>query len=135
MGRSPMCKTCVSYAPNDDGTIVCEYSGRTIDANSKPPFDDPSCYERKQKRKLTLAELSAIRSAAGKKGGAKTTGRKQKHTIEIDKIDYDLFARYASKVLGKTLVAAFHEEVVKIVEKHPELKPPEWIDERKADET
>ena len=115
--------------PNADGTIVCECSGRTIDANSKPPFDDPSCYERRPKKKVSPTELSKIRSEAGKKGGLKKRGRTPKSQIQINKIDFLVFSEYARRVEKDTIVQTFHNRITKkILLTHPELKPPDWVD-------
>lgn len=132
MGRSPMCKTCVSYTPNADGTIVCEYSGAVIDANSKPLYQnekDGPCYERRPKKKVSPTELSKIRSAAGKKGGMKKRGRTPKSQMQINKIDFLVFSEYARRVEKDTIVRTFHNRITKkILLTHPELKPPGWVD-------
>lgn len=129
MGRSPKCKTCVSYAPNADGTVMCEYSGKLIDANSKPLFDSGACYERRQKKKLSPVELSKVRSVAGKKGGLRRRGRTLKSQMQINKIDFLVFSEYAKRVEKDTIVRTFHNRIAKkILLTHPELKPPEWID-------
>lgn len=130
MGRKPKCKTCVSYTPQDDGTVECEYSGRKIDPESSPLYDEGACYERAQKKKLTPAELSAIRSNAGRKGGRKAgygKGRAPTKCITVRMHDYDAFSRYSA---GNRLSLAeqFHVITRQIVTKHPELKPPGWID-------
>ena len=129
MGRSPMCKTCVSYMPNPDGTVVCEHSGRIIDANSKPLYEDGACYERKPKNKVSPTELSKIRSAAGKKGGLKRRGRTPKSQMQINTIDFLVFSEYAKRVEKDTIVRTFHNRIAKkILVTHPELKPSGWVE-------
>lgn len=129
MGRKPMCKTCASYEPQQDGTILCEYSGKLIDPESAPMFDGGTCYEKKAKQKLTPAQLSAVRSKAGKKGGSKKRGRVPKGQMQVNAIDLKVFSAYATMIQNDTLVATFHKKVTrKLVEKYPELKPPDWID-------
>ena len=130
MGRKPKCKTCVSYTPQDDGTVECEYSGKVIDPESSPLFDGGSCYERREKKKLTPDELSLVRSEAGRKGGLKNGGGKGRTpttTITVRLLDYRVFLSYA-KSLKVSITESFHKTARAIVAKHPELKPPDWID-------
>ena len=130
MGRKPMCKTCVSYEPQNDGTILCEYSGKLIDPESSPMFDGGACYERKVKKKLTPAELSLIRSKAGRKGGKAAgygKGRAPTKQLSIRLHDYKVFSCYSQKN-GLAFAEQFHVITRKIVANHPELKPPDWID-------
>ena len=130
MGRKPKCKTCVSYTPQDDGTVECEYSGNVIDPESSPLFDGGSCYKRKEKRKLTPAQLSLIRSRAGRIGGLKSGGGKgpiQTKTMNVRLHDHKVFANY-SQTNNRSIAEQFHVIARQIVTKHPELKPPDWID-------
>lgn len=130
MGRKPKCKTCVSYTPQDDGTVECEYSGRKIDPESSPLFEDGACYERAPKKKLTPAELSKIRSAAGKKGGMKKRGRTPKSQMQVNAMDFKVFSAYALQIQGQTIVATFHNKIARqLVAKYPQLKPEGWKDE------
>lgn len=129
MSRKPSCKTCVSYQPQSDGTVICDYNGTVIENDSQPLFDGGLCYERKLKKKLSPIELSEIRSAAGKKGGSKKRGRIPKSQIQINTVDFKVLSAYASKIKKQTIVSTFHDIVVEqIVARYPELKPPEWID-------
>ena len=128
MGRSPKCKTCVSYTPNADGTVVCEYSGKSIDVESKPLYD--ACYEKRQKKKLSPAELSMVRSIAGKKGGKKAgygKGRAPTKQMSVRLPDYKVFVGYSRKK-NHAMAEQFHLVASQMLEEHPELKPPEWID-------
>ena len=130
MGRKPKCRTCVSYEPQQDGTILCEYSGKLIDPESAPMFDGGTCYERKEKKKLTPAELSLIRSKAGRMGGLKSGGGKgpvQTKTMNVRLHDHKVFVGY-SQMNNCSLAEQFHVIAKKIVASHPELKPPDWID-------
>ena len=130
MGRKPKCKTCVSYTPQDDGTVECEYSGRKIDPESSPLYDEGACYERAPKKKLTPAELSFIRSKAGRKGGRKAgygKGRAPTRQIQVRKCDHEVFFGYSQKN-KRAMAEQFHVITTQIVAKHPELKPPDWID-------
>ena len=135
MGRSPMCKTCVSYLPNPDGTVVCEYSGRIIDAKSKPPSLDTTCYERRQKKKLSPTELVLARSIAGRKGGKKAgygKGRAPTKTMTIRLLDYHVIVAYARE-LNVFIAEAIHRIAKAIVKNHPNTKPTGWIeDEQKS---
>ena len=115
--------------PNPDGTVVCEHSGRIIDANSKPLYEDGACYERKPKNKVSPTELSKIRSAAGKKGGLKRRGRTPKSQMQINTIDFLVFSEYAKRVEKDTIVRTFHNRIAKkILVTHPELKPSGWVE-------
>lgn len=132
MGRKPLCKTCVSYEPQKDGTIRCEYSGKIIDPESSPMFGDEAgtCYERKSRRKLTPAQLSLVRSKAGRKGGRAAgygKGRAPTKQLSIRLHDYKVFCGYSQKN-GLAFAEQFHVITRKIVANHPELKPPDWID-------
>lgn len=121
-----MCKTCRDYLPQDDGTVVCNYSGKIIDPDGKPMFDDGKCYERKPKDKPTREALSAIRSAAGRKGGRKAgygKGRAPTNTATIRRHDYLVFQGYAG---NGSLAEMFHKLAKAILAKHPELKPEGW---------
>ena len=132
MGRKPKCKSCVSYEPQEDGTVLCEYNGRLIDPNGSPMFDGGACYEKKKKKKLTPVELSLIRSSAGRKGGMrpkKKRGRTPKSQMQVNTIDLKVFSAYASRIKQQTIVATFHDNITRqLVSKYPELKPDGWID-------
>lgn len=80
------------------------------------------------KQKLSPEKLSLVRSAAGRKGGLKSgygKGRAPTNTATIRRHDYLVFRNYAGK---RSLAETFHVIAKAIVAKHPELKPPEWID-------
>ena len=129
-GRKPKCKNCTSYVPQPDGSVICEYSGKVITADSSALFDDGACYERKKKPKITPAELSKIRSAAGRKGGRAAgygKGRAPTKQLSVRLHDYNAFSNYSQRN-GFALAEQFHDIAKKIVIKHPELKPPDWID-------
>lgn len=130
MSRKPLCKTCVSYQPQKDGSVVCDFSGATIEKNSQPLYENGTCYERKQKKKLTPQELSLIRSTAGRKGGRTAgygKGRAPTKQMSVRLHDHKVFTEYSRKK-GHAVAEQFHIIASEIVKKYPELKPPEWID-------
>ena len=126
--RHPLCKTCCDYRPQEDGTVICYYSGKAIAPDGSPMFDGGKCYERKGKPKRSPQEISAIRAAAGRKGGRKAgygKGRAPTKTATIRQHDYLVFCKYAG---NRSLAETFHMIAKSIVAKHPEMKPHGWID-------
>lgn len=130
MSRKPSCKTCVSYQPQKDGSIVCDFSGATIEKNSQPLYENGTCYERKQKKKLTPQELSLIRSNAGRKGGRTAgygKGRAPTKTITVRQHDYEVFTAFAA-MKKRSIAEQFHAIAKSMVDKTPQIKPKGWID-------
>ena len=126
--RHPMCKTCCDYRPQQDGTVICNYSGKAIAPDGSPMFDGGKCYERKTRQKKTAQEISAARSAAGRKGGRKAgygKGRAPTNTVTMRRHDYLVFNAYAGK---RSLAETIHQIAKSILAKHPEMKPEGWID-------
>ena len=63
-----------------------------------------------KKPKLTREELSAIRSAAGRKGGLarkRDENKVERVQMQVKRIDRDVLMRYAAKK-GMTMTDAFH---------------------------
>lgn len=130
MSRKPSCKTCVSYQAQKDGSVVCDFSGATIEKNSQPLYENGTCYERKQKKKLTPQELSLIRSTAGRKGGRTAgygKGRAPTKTITVRQHDYEVFTAFAA-MKKRSIAEQFHAVAKSMVDKTPQIKPKGWID-------
>lgn len=83
------------------------------------------------KTKLTPEELSAIRSAAGRKGGLarkRDENKVERVQMQVKRIDRDVLMRYAGKK-GMTMTDAFHFLMRVILQNHPEIKKPDgWVD-------
>lgn len=85
----------------------------------------------KEKKKLTPAELSAVRSAAGRKGGSAPKHGRPKVTrtqIQVARFDRDVLADYATKK-DTTIAGAVHFLARVILQNNPDVKrPKDWID-------
>ena len=84
-----------------------------------------------KKPKLTRVELSAIRSAAGRKGGLARKRDKKKverAQMQVKRIDRDVLMRYAAKK-GMTMTDAFHFLMRVVVQNNPDVEKPDgWFD-------
>lgn len=84
-----------------------------------------------KKRKLTREELSAIRSAAGRKGGsAPKNGRPKiaRTQLQVRRADRDVLMHYADKK-EMTMTDAFHFLMRVVLQNNPDVKKPkDWID-------
>lgn len=85
----------------------------------------------KEKKKLTRAELSAKRSAAGKKGAQKrhenAKGRFPTHTTTIREPDFDVLSALA-EMRGYSRAEAIHQLCISWIRNHPDKKPAKWDD-------
>lgn len=84
-----------------------------------------------KKPKLTREELSAIRSAAGRKGGLarKRDGKKvERVQMQVKRIDRDVLMRYAAKK-GMTMTDAVHYLMRVVIQNNPDVEKPDgWFD-------
>ena len=130
MSRKPSCKTCVSYQPQADGSFVCNLKRVTIEKSARSSIENDTCYERRQKKKLTPQELSLVRSNAGRKGGRVSGyggGRAPTKTMTIRQLDYEVITAYAKK-LNYSIAETIHKISKSITIKYPDTKPKGWIE-------
>lgn len=84
-----------------------------------------------KKTKLTRKELSAIRSAAGRKGGLapkRGVNKVERVQMQVKRIDRDVLMRYAGKK-DMTMTDAFHFLMRVVVQNNPDVEKPEgWFD-------
>lgn len=83
-----------------------------------------------KKPKLTRDELSAIRSAAGRKGGLarKRNEKVERVQMQVKRIDRDVLMRYASKK-GMAMTDAFHFLMRVVIQNNPDVEKPDgWFD-------
>ena len=84
---------------------------------------------KEEKKKLTRAELSAIRSKAGKAGAKKrhenAKGRFPTHTTTIRKPDFDVLGALGD-MRGYSRAEAIHQLCIGWIKNHPDKKPDGW---------
>jgi hypothetical protein len=102
----------------------------TIEKSAQSSIENDTCYERRQKKKLTPQELSLVRSNAGRKGGRVSgygKGRAPTKTMTIRRLDYEVITAYAKK-LNYSIAETIHKISKSITIKHPDTKPKGWIE-------
>ena len=93
---------------------------------------EPTPAAPKKRQRIDPAELSRIRSEAGRKGGTAPRKRKRnklkKVQMQVNMIDHDVISRY-SRIRKKTMVGTIHFLARFILQQHPEIKPPSgWVE-------
>ena len=113
-----LCKNCAHFEK-------CNVDGKSRTEDDTQP-SEVRCWVRKPKP--THAEISAMRSEFGKRGGRpKGSGKGQKPVkcASLDVCDHDVLLAYAA-LKGMTLRKAVHKVCGLIVRQYPDLAPDGW---------